>query len=155
MLQTKMRRTGIAHHQYMESILNWELISGFSAIIFQTAFWEESEQSQWNVPDTQHPPTRMSCTIIIKQMLLAKKGAFRLGNYFVDFGVWLFQRLYILVLIWFAKQGALQGKNSHTQYELFPSSADAWWPLNIGRNSPTSDWPESDSTVQNQCALCC
>lgn len=138
----------------VQSIPTWELISGFSAIIFQAAFWKDSEQAQWNVPDTQHPPTRMRCTIIIKQMLLAKKVTFSLGNYFVDFGVWVFQRLYILVLIWFAKQSVLQGKNSHTQYELFPSSADAWWPLKMGRNSPTSNWAESDSTEGVQLKQC-
>lgn len=147
-------KTGIAHRQYVESIPNWELISGFSALIFQTAFWKDSEQAQWNVLDTQHPPTRMSCTIIIKQMLLANKGAFSLVNYFVDFGVWVFQRLYVLVLIWFAKQGVLQGKNSHTQYELFPSGAVAWWPSKTGRQPSTSNWPKSDSTEGVQLKQC-
>lgn len=39
-------KSGVAQHQYVESIPNWELISGFSAITFQTAFWKDSEEIQ-------------------------------------------------------------------------------------------------------------
>lgn len=140
-------KTGIAHHQHVESIPNWELTSGFSAIIFQAAFWKDSEETQYYVPDTQHPPTRTSCIIIIKQMLLASKGKCSLVKYFVIFDVWVFQRRSVLVLIWFARQGVLQGKSSPA-HSSSPSCQCffAWCPSEAGSQAPTSNRAKSDST---------
>lgn len=139
-------KTGIAHHQYVESIPNWELISGFSATIFQTAFWKDSEETQYYVPDTQHPPTRTSCIIIIKQMLLASKGKSSLVNYFVIFDVWVFQRHSVLVLIWFARQGVLQGRSSHAHSSSPSRQCFCTVPFGGRQPAPTSNWAKSDST---------
>lgn len=102
----------------MESIPNRELISEFSAIIYLSNCILEGLRRN-SVVSTWYPASTYQDELCSNNKADSCQGKYSLVNYFVVFGIWVFQRHSVLVLIWLARWIVLQGRSSHTHYELF------------------------------------